>query len=103
MLYLKGELVDTSTHETYSNFKPADFAMLYIKMYGCIDGAHRKDWLIDQIARILLDATVEVRLAFWASEKTEYRFEVLDDSPEYTKFVQDTIDHGYEYKVGIPP
>lgn len=44
-----------------------DNAMEIIAMYGDIDGAHHKQWCLDQIARILLgkkyDGWVEQRLA----------------------------------------
>jgi hypothetical protein len=31
-----------------------DVAMAYIGDYGYIDGAHHKQWVLDQVARVLL-------------------------------------------------
>ena len=56
-----GELrIDISTTK-YKDFTPVDWAMLWIKMYSGIDGAHHKDWLIDQVTRILKDTEIVMR------------------------------------------
>lgn len=47
--------------------------------FGGTDGAHHKDWVIDQMVRALL------------SEE------------EYEKLVSDIRDRGYDWEVGIPP
>lgn len=36
-----------------SNVKKIDNALSIIEMYGGIDGAHHKTWVIDQVARAL--------------------------------------------------
>lgn len=93
----------------YDKFTPADWALHYIFQYGQIDGDHHKAWVLDQVARILSGATVEVRVARWTDHPDEYRFYVLDDSDEYHQWVEEYEERDedgepqYNYDVGIAP
>ena len=93
----------------FKGFKSKDWALQYIFQYGQIDGDHHKAWVLDQVARILCGATVEVVVAKWSDHPNEYRFRVLDDSSEYDEWVEEYEERDedgepqYEYDVGIAP
>jgi hypothetical protein len=55
---------------------PTEWALQLIERYGQIDGAHHKQWVIDQVARVLLGAPVEVVEARWTDYPPEERFTV---------------------------
>lgn len=57
-------------------------AMDLIESYGQIDGAHHKDWVLDQVARVLMGDGYDAWVA---------RMKVADDGVEY------------DYSVGIAP
>jgi hypothetical protein len=89
----------------FADFTPSDWAMMYIEMYGGIDGGHHKTWVLDQVARILKGASIKVRLASWEGGQTEYRFNV-GSSAQYRAWVKEMKGSGnetYEYDVGIAP
>ena len=96
-------------HKTkYAMYAPQDWVMLWIEMYSGIDGSHHKDWLIDQIARILKGTKVIVKLAKWDNDKEEERFTLDDATPEYHKWVEEMCDgedgaDTYSYDVGVAP
>ena len=46
--YLGETPIDISD-TAYSEYTPKDWALFYIKKYGGIDGAHHKDWVLDQV------------------------------------------------------
>lgn len=47
-----------------------------IMKYGGIDGAHHKDWLLDQIARIVCNAEITVYEARWENGHCEDRIRI---------------------------
>lgn len=84
-----------------------DAALLFIQMYGGIDGAHHKDWVLDQVARILNKAPVIVKKASWSTGETELRYSV-GESPEYHAWVAECKSgedgpNTYSYSIGIAP
>jgi hypothetical protein len=110
--YLGSFPVDISTHPEFMKYTPSDWVMHYIFLYGSIDGAHHKDWLLDQIARILNGGLPEVSLAKWDDRhrcQEEYRYGSVGKTPAYEAYVlkcQDPDDDGepqYEYNEGIAP
>ena len=76
-------------------------AMDFISAYSFIDGAHHKQWLIDQVARILLGTPVIYTEARWSNGETEERFRTGDPSKEYLDWLDDDADD-YDI-VGIAP
>ena len=63
---MKGYLGEFSVeleNTIFKSFTPADWALYFIAMYGQIDGAHHKQWVLDQVARILNGTTVIVKIA----------------------------------------
>src|SRR5437762_5985689 len=60
----------------FAKFTSADWALHLIESYGGIDGEHHKQWLIDQVARLLSGAAVHVVEARWKGGQSEYRITV---------------------------
>ncbi len=94
----------------YANYKAKDWAMEFIFAYGQIDGAHHKQWVLDQVARILKGTKVKVTLAKWSNGSQEYRFNLEKPSKKYREWVklcrgEYTEEGGYEYGYdeGIAP
>lgn len=92
----------------YSLYSKPAWALFWIEMYGGIDGAYHRDWLIDQIARILNGTKVIVKIAKWANGKTEERFSLDKPSKKYWGWVKKmkTGEDGkdtYLYDFGIAP
>ena len=96
----------------FEGFTETDWAMTYIERYGSIDGDHHKQWVLDQMARVLKGTPVEVKLAQWSNGEKEYRLNTVEPpSSEYLQWVEemkgeyDEEDDSYEYDydVGIAP
>lgn len=106
--YLGETKVEISTTNRFKNYKPTDWAMLWIEMYSGIDGAHHKDWLIDQIARIMKGTKVILKIAKWENGHTEERFSLDEPPAKYWKWVE-AMKNGedgpetYDYDFGIAP
>jgi hypothetical protein len=108
--YLGETPVDVKTHPEFKNYTPADWAMYFIERFGQIDGGHHKQWVLDQVARILKGTPVEVRLAKWADGHEEYRVSTAETpSKEYLKWVEemkgelDGDEYEYDYDEGTAP
>lgn len=99
--------VDIST-TPYKDFTAQDWALEYIGRYGGIDGAHHKDWVLDQVARILKGTPIIIQLAKWENGQTEYRFRTDEPTQEYHDWVVQLCDgedgpNTYSYDEGIAP
>jgi hypothetical protein len=106
MKYL-GETLVEQKDTPYKDYAKAEFALLFIMKYGGIDGAHHKDWVLDQVARILNDSPVTIFLAKWDNGQEEYRFRV-GDSSRYLNWVAECKNgedgpDTYSYEEGIAP
>ena len=53
----------------YAEYTPADWALFWIEMYGSIDGAHHKQWVLDHAVRLLKGTKVNIKLARWKDGK----------------------------------
>lgn len=111
---MKGYLgeVDVTNDSVLNPFfgAPSDvMALIFIGMYGGIDGSHHKNWVLDQAARILNDTPVIVSLASWDNGHTELRFVTGEPTQKYKEWVENLVtdEDGtvYEdmYDVGIAP
>lgn len=95
----------------FANHTPLDWIMTYIERYSQIEGAHHKQWVLDQIARIRLGTPVLVNLAKWSDGTEEYRFNLGEPSQEYMNWVtsmkgewdEDEQNFEYGYDEGIAP
>lgn len=111
--YLGTEIVNIKD-TPYAGYNNKDWAMEYIGSYGQIDGAHHKQWLLDQVARILKDTPVIIEIARWdnGQEKhEEYRYTTGEPSKAYSDWVLEMkgeYDENYDeyccsYDEGIAP
>jgi hypothetical protein len=99
-----GEIDVTDQH----NIDPIKMALDYIEMYGAIDGAHHKDWLLDQVARILHGAPVTIKKAQWDNGYSELRYEVGEcqayhDWVKSVRFPDGEDGENYGYDIGVAP
>lgn len=86
---------------------PEDRIKTVLDSIGCDDGAHHKQWMLDQIVRILTDCPTVTKTAIDAYGK-EYTYEALGESVEYQEWLaayQDGEDgpETYSWDEGIPP
>lgn len=92
----------------YKDYTSSDWALLWNFMYGGIDGAHHKDWVLDQMSRILNGTKVIIKIAKWENGHTEERFTLDTPSQAYLDWVtkckagEDEPDT-YGYDEGIAP
>jgi len=105
--YLGEEIIDVKD-TTYKDYTEKDWVLEYIMMYGGIDGAHHKDWLIDQIVHILKGAEIITKIAKWDNGHTEIRVSLGPPTHDYLKFVADYEvgedgPNTYSYDEGIAP
>lgn len=89
-------------------YSKEDWIMLWIEMYSGIDGGHHKDWLIDQIARIIKGTKIIVKMAKWDNYHEEERFSLEEPPEQYHKWVENMKDgedgpDTYSYDTGIAP
>ena len=105
--YLGETILDI--HKTkYVMYTQQDWVMMWIERYSGIDGTHHKDWLIDQIARILKGTKIIIKLAKWSNGHEEERFTLDKPTQEYQKWVEEMCDgedgaNTYSYDAGIAP
>jgi hypothetical protein len=83
-----------------AKYSKEEMAIEYIGRYGYIDGAHHKQWVLDQVARILLGTPVIVTEARWSNGESEIRLRTGDPSGEYLEWRGDDFDEDDE---GIAP
>jgi len=106
--YLGEFPVDVTKHKEYSKYTPKDWALKWMSMYGQIDGAHHKQWCLDQVARLLHGGEVTVTEARWENGHTEYRFH-MKSNKAYDKWVEDYEERDengevqYFYDTGFAP
>jgi hypothetical protein len=85
----------------YCDYSTNDWILEYVERYGQYDGAHHKQWVLDQIARIVKGTKVIVNLAKWDDGTEEYRITLDEPSKEYIDWVEtmrgNLVDDEYEY------
>lgn len=98
----------------FDGYTASDWANTYIVAYGGIDGSHHKDWVMDQIFRILNGTPVVVTLAEWGPSDQypaghrEWRFTTGEPSEKYHQAVKEACTDGddenaWEWETGIAP
>jgi hypothetical protein len=104
-----GETLVEQKDTKFKDFDKGDWAMHILECYGWIDGAHHKDWVLDQIARVMKGTPVEIKLAKWDNGHEEYRVDTVEPpSQEYLDWVKEMCDgedgpNTYSYDEGIAP
>ena len=85
-----------------------EWAMYFIESYGQIDGGHHKNWVIDQVVRVLKGTAVIRKEARWDNGLVEGRFNLGEPSQEYLDWVVEMCDgedgpETYGYDEGVAP
>lgn len=100
---MEGYLGEIETN-LYDDRSQAEWAQMWIEMYGQIDGDHHKAWCIDQVQRILLGTKVIVTIAGWENGHTEERYNLAEPSQKYWEWVEEYENDGeYGWDEGIAP
>jgi len=102
-----GETVVNIEDSPYHEYTKEQWVKEYIERYCQFDGEHHKQWVLDQIARIIHDTPIIIKLRKWTNEE-EYSFETGTPSKEYLDWVEkmkgcDEDGYIYGYDEGIAP
>ena len=97
----------TKNFMSYCNLKVGRLHPTTLKMSGFY-GSSNKQWVLDQMSRILLGTPVRVVLAKWMDGTEEHRFWTEDPSEKYTEWVKECKNgedgpETYGYDEGIAP
>ena len=92
----------------YFGYTKEQMALAFIENYGAIDGSHHKDWVLDQIARVLHGTKVKVTL-FCYDDNTQSIRILTEDAPsvaydEWVKLMCTDHDGNYHpewYSTGM--
>jgi hypothetical protein len=84
-----GEFPVNLADTEFRDYKRSDWAMYYIGSYGQIDGSHHKQWVLDQVARILSGVKVNVVEARWDDGNAEYRVTLCKPTKRYNAWVKE--------------
>ena len=101
-------LGEVDVTEEFANSTPTDWALDFIESYGQTDGSHHKQWVIDQVVRILLGTPVVVKRARWDNGHQALRVSTGEPSARYLEWVrrykegEDGPDT-YGYEEGVSP
>ncbi len=103
-----GEIKIKIEDSEFKDYKKSDWALYFIGHYGGFDGPWHKDWVLDQVARILNGTKVIIKQASWDNGQSEYRISTDKPSKKYKNWVKDMkagIDgpDTYGYSIGTPP
>lgn len=103
-----GETPVNIADSKYKDYTPQDWALFWIERYGGIDGAHHKDWVMDQVVRIFKGTPVIMNVAKWENGHEEERFHLDEPTEEYHQWVAEMCDgedgpETYSYDCGIAP
>jgi len=87
--------------------KMIEHALQIAVRYGGIDGAHHKDWVIDQIVRALTNCPIEEKVSEDCRGES-YSFETQGESEAYKELVEWSCDgedgpNTYSWDKGIAP
>ncbi len=107
---MQGYLGEFDTDED-KDLTKEQWALRYIMAYGGFDGAHHKDWVLDQVSRILHGTPVIRKEARWDNGTTALRFTTGEPTQAYHDWVaeargaydEEYEEYEYEYSEGIAP
>lgn len=103
-----GETIVEQKETKFKDYDQKSWAMYFLEHYGGIDGAHHKDWVLDQMARVLKNTPIIIKLARWDDGQEEYRVNTGEPSQEYLNWVKEICigedgPNTYDYDEGIAP
>jgi len=103
-----GNTINLQKRTDLSDRKQA--ALNLIISYGGIDGSHHKDWVMDQVVRVLTNCEMVIETGESQDENGKYTFyyESLGESEEYKELIRKAKDgedgpDTYSWEVGIAP
>lgn len=95
---------DVNINETpFKNYTENDWACYFLFQYGGFDGAHHKNWTMDQALQILKGTKVIVKQARWSDGNSEYRIRLGKPSEEYKKFLEEQDEEYFDEDDIIAP
>ncbi len=103
---MKNFLGETSVDQKdtpYRNYDEEDWAIEYIVRYGWIDGAPHKNWVFDQVCRILKGTPIILKLAKWKNGQEEYRFVTGEPTEAYHDMVKNAVEDPEDWDIGCAP
>ena len=109
LTYQGEKQIDITTHPDYKDMTTIDWVMYFIEKYGGYDGSHHKDWVLDQVARIVHGTPIVVKHATWSDkDKPEVRINTGEPSQKYLDWVEEMKvgvdgEDTYDYNEGIAP
>lgn len=87
-----GEKILTDLKDTdFAGHGAEAWALEHVGRYGGHDGDHHKQWVLDQVVRILCGTPVGVREASWDDGLVEHRFETGEPTDAYRAWVADWV------------
>lgn len=98
-----GETIIDIKDTIFKSFKKKDWILFFISKYGSIDGAHHKQWVLDQVARICCGVKIVIKIAEWESGYTEYRVELGEPNKEYKNWSFSDDEDYDDWDPGIAP
>jgi hypothetical protein len=87
-----GETVVDIKKTIYAHYEKHDWAMLWIEMHNEFYENSQKDWLTDQISRILQGNKIIMKEAKWKNGNNELRFTLAEPTEEYLKWSEEIKD-----------
>jgi hypothetical protein len=81
---------------------PVTKALAFAMLYGTIDGAHHKMWVIDQMVRALTFCPTITKEGIDCYGKS-YTFKTFGESEQYKDLVKGMEKSGYNWDTGIAP
>lgn len=109
MKYLGETIVDVND-TPFAGYGISDWVLYYVMNYGQFDGGHHKQWVLDQISRIIHCTPIIVKLARWDDGTEEYRVDLCEPSNAYNEWVKkmrgewnDNDGYEFSYDEGVAP
>lgn len=99
-----GETVVPIATTPFAKYDAADWALYFVERFGQFDGGHHKQWVLDQITRIVHGTPVVIKRAMWSDWSIEWRVSTAEPSATYKAWVERMRGDGvFEYDEGIAP
>lgn len=86
MDHYQGEFPISIKETPFHSFGKEDWIKHWIEMYGCIQGSHHREWLIDQIYQIATGSSIIITEARWGKDEVtykEFRFKLGEPTASY--------------------
>jgi len=111
MVKYLGEFEVNLKNTPFVNYDKVDWMMYFLENYGSAYGDHHKLWVLDQMARVYNDTSVNVKLAKWdinGKKHEEYRITLDKPSNKYKTWVKEMKNgedgpETYFYDEGVAP